>query len=565
MRISVRYKLFLFSFVILGINIALGYAVYNSNQKLLSSEQWLQHSEQVIIQSSNIRSLSREMQITSRDFLITDDSVFLEPLNHTQKAAFGYIVLLRQLTRDNPGQQKLTDSLELYMHKLVNYSSKTIGSRGKQGISSVIAYTTDKSRKRYTERINQIANAIQSQEEILYKQRRQMNARNEVAFSRFSMAIFISMATVTILLVIIAGKYLYLAIEKRKRAAELVIANRELLFQNQEKGDRAAELLVANDELYFQNEEKGKRAQELLIANNELLFQNEEKGKRAEELLIANNELLLQNKEKEKWAAELTIANKELVFQNDEKEKRAAELKLAEIERAKLVHELLQRNKELEQFAYIVSHNLRAPVANVIGASAALDEMGLTTAEKVILNKGIRTSVIKIDEVIHDLNQILQVKGKIKEAKEIVSFSELVDDIKATIARLADQNDVEIKYDFPDVDEYFTVKPYLYSIFLNLISNSVKYRRPGNHCVIEIMSHLLKDKIELTFSDNGMGIDLDKKGGQVFGLYKRFHTNIEGKGIGLFMVKTQVEALGGKISLKSKENVGTEFKIEFEI
>ncbi|MGZ3778586.1 MAG: sensor histidine kinase, partial [Flavisolibacter sp.] len=301
------------------------------------------------------------------------------------------------------------------------------------------------------------------------------------------------------------------------------------------------------------------------IANNELLFQNEEKGKRAEELLIANNELLLQNKEKEKWAAELTIANKELVFQNDEKEKRAAELKLAEIERAKLVHELLQRNKELEQFAYIVSHNLRAPVANVIGASAALDEMGLTTAEKVILNKGIRTSVIKIDEVIHDLNQILQVKGKIKEAKEIVSFSELVDDIKATIARLADQNDVEIKYDFPDVDEYFTVKPYLYSIFLNLISNSVKYRRPGNHCVIEIMSHLLKDKIELTFSDNGMGIDLDKKGGQVFGLYKRFHTNIEGKGIGLFMVKTQVEALGGKISLKSKENVGTEFKIEFEI
>jgi len=544
MKISVRYKLFIFSFIILVINGILGYAVYTSDQKLLDSEQWVQHSEQVIIQSSNIRSLGREMQITSRDFLITDDSVFLEPLNHTQKAAFGYIGLLRQLTRDNPAQQKLTDSLDLYMHKLVNYSSKTIESRGKHGLSSVIAYTADKNRKRYTNRINQIANTIQWHEDILFKQRKQMNARNEIAFGRFSLALFMLMAGLTILLVIIAGKYLYQAKEKRKRAAELAIANKELLFQNAEKGKRAHELLIANDELLFQNEEKGKRAEELLIANKELLFQNEEKGKRA---------------------TELTIANKELVFQNKEKEKRAAELKLAEMERIKMVNELLQRNKELEQFAYIVSHNLRAPVANIIGASTALNEMGLTIEEKVILKKGINTSAIKIDEVLHDLNHILQVKGKIDDTRELVNFPGLVDDIKASISELIDKNDVEIKYDFPDVDEYFTVKPYLYSIFLNLISNSVKYRRPGNHCVIEIMSHLLKDKIELIFSDNGMGIDLHKKGGQVFGLYKRFHPNIEGKGIGLFMVKTQVEALGGKISIQSEENVGTEFKIEFAI
>jgi len=544
MKISVRYKLFAISFIILGINVVLGLAVYKSDRKLLDSEQWVQHSEQVIIQSSNIRSLAREMQITSRDFLITDDSAFLEPLNHTQKAAFNYIGLLRQLTRDNPAQLKLTDSLDLYMHKLVNYSSKTIELRSKQGLSSVIAYTADKSRRRYTNRINQIANAIQGHEDILFKQRKQMNARNEMAFGRFSLIIFILMAGFTILLVIVAGKYLYQAKEKRKRAAELLIANDELLFQNKEKGDRAAELLIANKELLFQNEEKEKRAEELLVANKELLFQNEEKEKRAKEL---------------------TIANKELLFQNNEKGKRAEELKLSEIERIEMVDELLQRNKELEQFAYIVSHNLRAPVANILGASNALNDMGLSTEEKIILNKGIHTSVIKIDEIIHDLNHILQVKGKVNETKELVNFSGLVDDIKASITHLTDKDDIEIKYDFPDVNEYFTVKPYLYSIFLNLISNSVKYRRPDSHCVIEIMSHLLKNKIELIFSDNGTGIDLKKKGEQVFGLYKRFHENIEGKGIGLFMVKTQVETLGGKISIKSQENVGTEFKIEFGI
>ncbi len=117
--------------------------------------------------------------------------------------------------------------------------------------------------------------------------------------------------------------------EKEKRAAELGIANIELDFQNEEKEKRAAELIIANKELLFQNEEKEKRAVELIIANKELVHQNELKEKRAAELIIANKELLFQNEEKEKRAAELIIANKELLFQNEEKEKRAADLIIA--------------------------------------------------------------------------------------------------------------------------------------------------------------------------------------------------------------------------------------------
>jgi methyl-accepting chemotaxis protein len=142
--------------------------------------------------------------------------------------------------------------------------------------------------------------------------------------------------------------------EKEKRAAELIIANKELAFQNEEKEKRAAELILANKELLFQNEEKEKRAAELIIANNELAFQNEEKEKRAAELILANEELLFQNEEKEKRAAELIIANKELAFQNEEKEKRAAELLIANNEllfqngeKEKRAAELLIANKEL--------------------------------------------------------------------------------------------------------------------------------------------------------------------------------------------------------------------------
>jgi signal transduction histidine kinase/DNA-binding NarL/FixJ family response regulator len=154
---------------------------------------------------------------------------------------------------------------------------------------------------------------------------------------------------------IIANKELvYQNEEKEKRAAELIIANKELAFQNEEKEKRAAELIIANKELAFQNEEKEKRAAELIIANKELAFQNEEKEKRAAELIIANKELAFQNEEKEKRAAELIIANKELAFQNDEKEKRAAELIIANKElvyqneeKEKRAAELIAENREL--------------------------------------------------------------------------------------------------------------------------------------------------------------------------------------------------------------------------
>jgi len=141
----------------------------------------------------------------------------------------------------------------------------------------------------------------------------------------------------------------------------------------------------------------------------------------------------------------------------------------------------------------------------------------------------------------------------------------MVDDIKISIDNLIADNNIEIRYDFSEVDEFLTLKSYLHSIFYNLILNSIKFRQEQVAGVIEIKSHRLKDSVELSFSDNGKGIDLEKRGGQVFGLYKRFHTDIEGKGMGLFMVKTQVETLGGKISVLSQVNKRTEFKIEFEI
>ena len=135
--------------------------------------------------------------------------------------------------------------------------------------------------------------------------------------------------------------------EIAKQTADLIIANKELLFQNEEITKRVAELVLANiekaqrvAELVIANEEKAKRAAELVIANEELSFQNEEKAKRVAELKIANAE-------KAKRAAELVIANEELAYQNEEKAKRVAELKIANEEKAKRAAELVIANEEL--------------------------------------------------------------------------------------------------------------------------------------------------------------------------------------------------------------------------
>lgn len=410
--------------------------------------------------------------------------------------------------------------------------------------------------------------------------------------------------------------------QKEQRAAELVIANKELFYQNKEREMRAIELDFANQELIFQNdvrkiaeknllksESRLKEAQALAKVGNfevDLVKKTEvwsdemyhiygiEKTNvtPSKELLFSfihpddvdDVKAAMKNSSKSfnAFAAEFRFIKDDGTLRYGYSEARfdwnrdkelirvygivqdVTEQKLADIERKKMINDLLTRNNDLEQFAYIISHNLRAPVANIIGASSALNDGDITEEDKRILKMAINTSVMKLDDVVQDLNHILQVKSSIDETRELVVFSDLVDDIKTSIKNLLKQ-DADIKYDFDAKNELLTIKPYLYSIFYNLISNSIKYCQPDIPCSIEIKSLVAKDKLQLIFKDNGLGIDMIKKGDQVFGLYKRFHENTEGKGMGLYMVKTQVEMLGGRISLKSEENAGTEFIIEFTL
>ena len=240
------------------------------------------------------------------------------------------------------------------------------------------------------------------------------------------------------------------------------------------------------------------------------------------------------------------------------------EQRLAEKEKENILKEIIKQNKDLEQFAFIISHNLRLPVANIIGIADILKHDTLAEEERDDFFAELINSVKKLDEVVSDLNNVLKAKQDITSRKEHFTLSYIVDSIKNSIKNTIDQEQANIVTDFSEFDSVCSIKSYMYSVFFNLISNSIKYRQKEIPLVIKIRTIVTANSVFLSFKDNGSGIDLEKNKDQIFGLYKRFHSNIEGKGMGLFMVKTQVESMGGKINLKSVVNEGTEFIIEFD-
>ena len=239
-----------------------------------------------------------------------------------------------------------------------------------------------------------------------------------------------------------------------------------------------------------------------------------------------------------------------------------SEKKQKELEREKILSNLAQRNRDLEQFSYIISHNLRSPLANILGLTNLLEENSSETDRNNLIIRNLHRASENLDNIIKDLSEILQVRKQVQEEKQSLKFSELVESIKVSIENLITEKFVTIETDFSQIDEIKTLKSYSYSIFYNLILNSIHYSQKEKTPMIQIRSNKLLNKIEIVFKDNGIGIDLEKYGNQIFGLYKRFHFDIEGKGIGLYIIKTQIELLGGSIRIESNVGEGTTFIIE---
>lgn len=237
-------------------------------------------------------------------------------------------------------------------------------------------------------------------------------------------------------------------------------------------------------------------------------------------------------------------------------------LKASEAEKTKLLNELTKRYNELMQFNYIVSHNLRAPIANLLGLSEVFEMPALDEEERLKIIGHIKFSIEKIDDLIQDLNIILAARSDINSKKEMVDFEEIIRNVKQTLENQISQTNTHINtHIMLGAGRIFSIKSYIKSSLYNLVSNAIKYRSPDRIPQIDISIARDDNNYIIKVADNGLGIDLEKHGQEVFGLYKRFNLTVEGKGLGLNMTKAQIEALGGSISIESMPDKGTTFTI----
>jgi PAS domain S-box-containing protein len=237
--------------------------------------------------------------------------------------------------------------------------------------------------------------------------------------------------------------------------------------------------------------------------------------------------------------------------------------KQAELEREQMISELTKSNRELQQFSYITTHNLRAPLTNLITISNLLDTTTIEDPALAEMIEGFKTSAHQLHTTLDDLIQVLLIKGDTSMDLELVEFEDVFDRVILTIHSMVQQSGAQFATNFDEAPSVYFSANYMESIFLNLISNSIKFEHPKRKPRIRIQSFKEGSTLKLVFSDNGIGFDMERVKGRIFGLHKRFHKG-EGKGVGLFLIHSQITALGGTIEVESQENIGTTFTITFK-
>lgn len=228
--------------------------------------------------------------------------------------------------------------------------------------------------------------------------------------------------------------------------------------------------------------------------------------------------------------------------------------------------ELLRQNNQLEEFAHITSHNLRAPVASLLGLVYLLEYEHINPEQYKDIIQRIGATTASLDQVMHDLNYILDIKKGMHQNYTWVSFGQLLEEVKEMLKEEIENSQARIMHQLSAPDQWYTIAPYLKSILFHLLSNAIKYRKNQRDTLIKVSTEMQSEKkILLTIVDNGIGIDIEKFQAKIFGLYQRFHTHKEGRGLGLYLVKNQVEAMNGSIEIQSELNQGTTFIISFMI
>ena len=238
--------------------------------------------------------------------------------------------------------------------------------------------------------------------------------------------------------------------------------------------------------------------------------------------------------------------------------------KLQEEERNILMTKLTQINEELKQFTRMTSHDIRSPVNNLLSIFGLLNITKIADPETQELVSLLKTTSERLNDTVTNFVDVLIKSDQFNVSVENLYLTPILQKVTSSISSLINNSGTTINYDFSVYDTVYFNKAYMESIFLNMITNAIKYANPEKLPLISIRTEVTDHIHQLIISDNGSGFDMEKVKDKIFGLYQVFHEHKESKGIGLHLVHTHISAMGGKISVDSKVNEGTTFTISFK-
>ena len=265
------------------------------------------------------------------------------------------------------------------------------------------------------------------------------------------------------------------------------------------------------------------------------------------------------------WGAAADVRN-QLIYASaidiTERKKQEQELLRSKQNIEAIALKLQEQNRQLDEFAHIISHNLRSPIGNIKALIGLLSTQSSIAEYQQIFEK-LRNVANNLGETMNELMEMLKVKKETAIERSVIRFKEIFDKVVQSLEGELIQTEAHLIFDFNESPSIYYSRPYLESIIQNLLSNALKYRSPNRKPHVVVKTQLQGSSTVLRVSDNGLGIDMELFGEKLFGLHKTFHEHKEARGVGLFLIKTQIEALGGSIKAESEVDKGTTFIITF--
>ena len=238
--------------------------------------------------------------------------------------------------------------------------------------------------------------------------------------------------------------------------------------------------------------------------------------------------------------------------------------KLLEVKQAALVDQLSVQNTQLIDFCNIVSHNLRAPLVNMSMLVEYIQETEDEEEKNDLISK-LNPVIDNLHNTFNELVESIQIKQDVEVKSEKIALVDCLKRVQDELGMEIEKCGAMILFDFHEAPVIDYPYKYMLSILQNLISNALKYQSPYRKPLINVRTKNNYGSVVLTVSDNGLGIDLEQHKDNLFKIGKVFHRHPNAKGFGLFMTKTQVEAMNGRMWVESNVDVGTTFFIEIKM